>query len=177
MLMRWSVVACLAAACLAVAMVPAWAADLKVGYIDSERIFKEYKGTQSAQQQFDQDVQEWNLQAQNYKKEIERLRLELEGQGPMLSEEKKIEREQGLQTKLNQYDQFVQSIWGPSGLIAQRNEELTRPIIAKIKTVLNKIGADEQYTIIFDAADGNVVYGDQSLDLTDRVLQIVNQGE
>ena len=177
MAVRWSVVACLAAAVLGMAAVPARAADLKIGYIDSERIIKEYKGTQAAQQQFDQDVQEWNTQAKNYKKDIERLRLELEGQGPMLSEEKKNEREQELQSKLTQYDQFVQSIWGPSGLIAQRNEELTRPIIAKIKTVLSKIGADEQYNVIFDAADGNIVYGDQNLDLTDRVLQILNQGE
>jgi len=176
MLKRWSLAVCLAAVLVAAAA-PAQAADLKLGYIDSERIFKEYKGTDSAQRQFDQDVQEWNLQAQNYKKDIERLRLELEGQGPMLSDEKKIEREQELQTKINQYDQFVQSIWGPSGLIAQRNEELTRPIVTKIKTVLNKIGADEQFTVIFDAADGNIVYGSQELDLTDRVLQILNQGE
>ncbi len=176
MLKRWSAAVCLAAICLAAAGA-ASAADLKLGFIDSERIFKEYKGTQAAQQQFDQDVQEWNVQAQNYKKDIERLRVELEGQGPMLSDEKKIEREQELQSKLNQYDQFVQSIWGPSGLIAQRNEELTRPIVAKIKTVLGKIGTDEGYSIIFDAADGNIVYGEPSFDLTDRVLLSLNQGE
>jgi Skp family chaperone for outer membrane proteins len=95
----------------------------------------------------------------------------------MLSEERRVERESELQTKLNQYDQFVQSIWGPSGLIAQRNEELTRPIIAKIKTVLNKIGSDEGFSIIFDAADGNIVFGNEEFDLTDRVLASLNQGE
>lgn len=173
MLTRWSAVVCLSVICLAAGV--AGAADLKLGFIDSERIFKEYKGTQAAQQQFDQDVQEWNVQAQNYKKEIERLRVELEGQGPMLSEEKKIEREQELQSKLTQYDQFVQSIWGTSGLIAQRNEELTRPIVVKIKTVLSKIGVEDGYSIIFDAADGNIVYGEPTFDLTDRVLQSLNQ--
>jgi outer membrane protein len=173
---RW-LIAVLIAGFACAAASPLRAADLKLGYIDSERIFREYKGTQAAQQQFDLDVQEWNQQAQTYKKEIERLRLELEGQGPMLSEERRVERESELQTKLNQYDQFVQSIWGPSGLIAQRNEELTRPIIAKIKTVLNKIGSDEGFSIIFDAADGNIVFGNEEFDLTDRVLASLNQGE
>ena len=32
------------------------------------------------------------------------------------------------------------------------------------------IGNSEGYQLILDAADGNIVYGDKTLDLTDRVL-------
>jgi Skp family chaperone for outer membrane proteins len=43
--------------------------------------------------------------------------------------------------------------------------------------VLNKIGSDEGFSIIFDAADGNIVFGNEEFDLTDRVLASLNQGE
>ena len=43
---------------------PAQAADLKIGYIDSERIFRSYQGTSDAQSKLDQEVTEWEKRAE-----------------------------------------------------------------------------------------------------------------
>ena len=61
--------------------------------------------------------------------------------------------------------------------MARRNEELTRPIIEQMNQVLTRLGEEEGFSIIFDAADGNVVYADRALDLTDRVLEELNAQE
>ncbi len=151
--------------------VPAAGADLKVGFIDTERIFNEYKGVQEAQKQFDQDIQTWKAQATEMKNSVDKLRLELESQRLMLSESKLQEKETELQTKIRDHEAFVQRIWGPGGELEQRNEALTKPIIAKIRQIVDKIGLDENYSIILDAADGNIVFGNKTLDLTDRVLE------
>ena len=80
-----------------------------------------------------------------------------------------------LRQRQQEYERFVQSIWGQEGRAVQRNVELTRPIIEKINEVLARIGEEEDYDIIFDAANGSIAYGRASLDMTERVLEELNK--
>ena len=153
----------------------AQAADLKIGYIDSQRIFRAYKGTSDAQAKLDTEVAEWEKKAEDMRKEIEDLQNELEAQGLLLSEEKKKEKEATLQTKYGEYQQFVTSIWGPQGEAVKRNEELTQPIIEKIDAILKNIAEKENYTFIFDAVSGGLAYAKPTFDLTDQVIEELNK--
>jgi outer membrane protein len=153
----------------------AGAAELKIGFIDSEKIFAEYQATSVAQAEFEADIQQWNQELETRKRELEKMTEDFESQRLILSQQKQQEMEEQLQTKRTELDAFVQEIWGPAGKVAQRNEQLTRPIVEKIREVLNEIGNQEGFSIIFDAIDGNVVYADQALDLTDRVIARLNE--
>lgn len=146
------------------------AAELKVGFIDSDRIFADYRKTQEAQESFNREVQDLSKTAREKKNEIDDLQRKLDQQGPMLSEAKKDEQNQLLQKKISEYEAFVQTNWGPNGRITKLNEEYLKPIIDRVHAIVADIGTDEAFSLILDAADGNVVYGDKSLDLTDRVL-------
>ena len=149
-------------------------AETKLGYINSELVMEQAKEAQAALAGFNRDVEGWNQEAIQRRKELDDLARELAQQAPMLSDEKRQEKEQDHQRKLTEYDQFVQSVWGTGGLVVKRNEEILRPIVAKIQTILAKFGTDEGYDIIFDAADGNILYADQALDLTTRVVEQLN---
>ena len=147
------------------------AADLKIGFIDSERIFSEYAGTQEAQKSFNREVQELTKTAREKKTEIDDLQRKLDAQGPMLSEAKRDEQNQVLQKKIADYDAFVQKNWGPQGSVSRLNEQYLTPIVDRVHKIVTTFGSDEGYSIILDAADGNIIYGDHALDLTDRVLE------
>jgi outer membrane protein len=151
------------------------AADLKIGFIDSERIFAGFQGTTQAQTEFNNDIQQWSAELEQRKQELEKITEEYQSQSLILSEAKRREREEDIQRRRSELDAFVQEIWGPSGKVAQRNEQLTRPIVEKIREVLTEIGRAEGFSIILDATDGNVVYADDALDLTDRVLARLNE--
>ncbi len=148
-----------------------FAADLKIGFIDSERIFSEYAGTQEAQKSFNREVQELTKTAREKKTEIDDLQRKLDSQGPMLSEAKRDEQNQVLQKKIADYDAFVQRNWGPKGSVSQLNEQFLKPIVDRVHKIVTTFGSDEGYSIILDAADGNIIFGDKALDLTDRVLE------
>ncbi|MDZ4805185.1 MAG: OmpH family outer membrane protein [Candidatus Eisenbacteria bacterium] len=153
----------------------ALAADYKIGYIDSERVFREFTGTKSAESEFNQDLEGWVRQFENKKTELAKLEREFEAQKLMLSDARRKEKESELQARYSELEQLQREIWGPTGKAAQRNEQLTKDIITRIREVTMRIALAEGYTFIFDAADGNLVYGDPSLDLTDRVLGELNQ--
>jgi outer membrane protein len=148
--------------------------EIKIGYINSETVMEQSKEAQTALAGFNRDVDGWNQEAIERRKELDDLARELGQQSPMLSDAKRLEKEQDHQRKLTEYDQFVQSVWGPGGLVVKRNEEVLRPIVAKIQTILAKFGADEGYDLIFDAADGNILYADQTLDLSQKVIELLN---
>ena len=161
----------------AAAIAPAFAAELKIGYINSEQILDQSVEAKAAIAGFNRDVDGWNKEATDRRKELDDLAKDLASQSPMLSDEKRREKEQDQQRKLTEYDEFVQSVWGANGLVVKRNEEVLRPVMSKVQTILEDIGSKEGYDIIFDAADGNVLYADRALDLTQRVIDQMNATE
>ena len=149
-------------------------AEIKIGFVSTESILEKSTEAIAALGGFQRDVEGWNQEAQARRKDLDDLTRELGQQSPMLSDEKRREKEQDLQRKLTEYDQFVQSVWGPSGLVVKRNEEVLRPIVAKIQTILEKIGGEEGFDLIFDSSDGNILYADKALDLTQTVIDQLN---
>lgn len=149
-------------------------AEMKLGYINSEAVMEQSKEAQAALAGFNRDVEGWNQEAITRRKELDDLARELAQQAPMLSDDKRREKEQDHQRKLTEYDQFVQSVWGPGGLVVKRNEEVLRPIVAKIQTKLSEIAAERGFDLIFDAADGNILYADQEFDLTAEIVTLLN---
>ena len=152
-------------------------AELNIRFVNSEIILQQYRAVQGVVETFNRDVQGWNDEAQRRKREIEELQRELESQSLMLSNERRQEKDMEYQRRLNEYEQYVQSIWGPEGLVEQRNEELLRPIINKVQTLLAQIAADEGYDFILDAADNNILYADPEHDLTQDIVDLLNSEE
>ncbi len=148
--------------------------ELKLGYINSQSIFKDYQGTKEAQDKFDKEVAKWEQDASTMKKELEDMKAQLDKQSLLLSSEKKKELEEQLKQKYVTYQTFLQEKLGQNGEVLKKNVELTKPIIDKINKIIQKIAADEKYDFIFDEANGGVIYAKKTFDLTERVLKILN---
>jgi outer membrane protein len=170
--MKRTFVAAMAMAALSVPGGPisALAQTVKIGYIDSIKIFAENKETQEAERVYRRDVEQWEAQKQRMEQELMRLGEELTAQSAMLSEEKKAERRLEVQRKSDDYKRFMEETFGDNGLAARRNKELTQPIVDKINRIIEKIAQEQGYSMVFDVANANIVYADKTLDITDLVL-------
>lgn len=146
-------------------------AQARIAYIDSYRIRLEYKEFQDAQEQFNKEVEEWNQQVEQGQQEIEQMEEELSKQALILSEAKRKEREQAIEQKKAEWQRMANEIFGPDGRAEKRNVELTKPLLEKINTALEKVALEEGYDLILDTVNGNVAYGRKELDITDRVLE------
>ncbi len=152
-------------------------AQLKIGYINSDRILREYKEAQDVQKQLDAKNQEWQRQAQQMQQEIQRKQDELESQSLLLSEEKKAEKQAEIQDLFNKLQQFQLEKWGQNGEAFRLQQQLLKPILDKINQVLQRIGKEEGFDYIFDSVAGNIVYASpKQPDLTERVLEELNKG-
>ena len=170
----WTAVLALMLAGSACGTCAAFAASGRIGYIDSATIFLDYKRAQEAQAQFDRQVQNWRNEASEKEKAVNALRTEVRDQAPILSALRRQEKEEALQKAIQEYETFIQDIWGPQGRAAQENERSTREIVDRIRSVVEKMATDKGLDLVLDAAGGMIIYADRSLDLSADVVRELN---
>ncbi len=145
------------------------AADLKVAYINSERILSDYKALAEVQQELDRYKDQWEKEAEKKQRELERLKEEYEVQRLLMSEEKRKELERDGEAKAQALQKFVDEFLSPGGKYAQKNIELSKPIYDEINSLIKNIGEEEDYDFIFDSP--GLLFAKPQYDITDRILE------
>lgn len=149
--------------------------DLKISFIDMERILKEYEGVKEARSELDRIVKEWEDELLKKKKEIDSLKNLYEKEKPSLSEKAKFERERKIKEKEDEYRRFLEEVWGKDGKLKETTRKLIEPHVAKIQKTIEKIAKDMGYDLVIDISKDVVLYSSQKVDITDLVLEELNR--
>ncbi|MBN1983372.1 MAG: OmpH family outer membrane protein [Chitinivibrionales bacterium] len=148
-------------------------AQLKIGYINSERILAEYQGTKAAEEKLKKEYAKWEQEATERQKKMKDMKEQLDKQSLLLSAERKKEMEAELEKEYIDYNKFLQEKFGQQGDAAKKNDELLKPIVERINKILDKLAKDENYDFIFDTR-GGLVYGKKQYEVSDKVIQALN---
>ncbi|RMD93211.1 MAG: OmpH family outer membrane protein [Calditrichaeota bacterium] len=153
------------------------AAQLKIGYINSQKILDTYKEALDVKKQLQELNAKWEKEARDMEQEIKELQDQLESQSLLLSEERKKQKQEEIQNLYTKYQQFLKEKWGPQGEAARKEAELIKPVYDKINAAIKKIGDAEGFNYIFDVVAGSILYASEDQpDLTDRLLEELNKG-
>ena len=152
-------------------------AQIKLGYIDSQKILAKYQEAIDAQNQLEQIRNQYQAEYEAKVREYQALAQEIESQSLLLSEEKKKEKLRELQQKATEIDKYKFEKLNPEGgEFYKKNQELFQPIIKKINDIITRIGAEEEYDMVFDASSGALLHALPKYDLTERILEELNKG-
>jgi len=163
------IVMVLALCMLLAAAVPA-SAEIKIGYIDTVKIFANFKETIEAEEVYKKEVEAWKKQAEEMEAELARMREDIQSQSLMLSAEKLEEKRLVFDQRMKEYQTYMQDIFGETGEAARRNKELTEPIVEKINGIIEKVAEEEGFTLVLDSSQGVIVYADKEIDITDMII-------
>lgn len=152
-----------------------FAQQLKVAYVDVQRLKAEYKEYVKALDEFNKLMAVWQAKADSMQVEMQEMTDRLEKQNLLLSEQAKNEIREQLLVKQNEYQLFVNQVMGPEGEAAQREYELSKPLIDKINTAIRLIALRENYAYVLDSTAGSVLYAKDELDITNKVLAELNK--
>jgi len=151
-------------------------AQLKVGYVNSQQVMEKFKDALDVRKQLAEFNTQWEGEARDMQKQIQKLQEELESQSLLLSDQRKQEKVQQIQTLGQQYQLFLQTKWGQQGEGVKKEVELLQPVYEKINAAIKKIGQAEGYQYIFDVVAGNILYAsDDQPDLTEKLLLELNK--
>jgi outer membrane protein len=161
-------------AILAVMLVPvcAAAAEQRVAFVNASVIFEQYSAAREAEETYGRELEELNRQVTEMETELRALADTLEARKFLFSEARLKEKRSELETKQQEYLRFRQDAEAKA---AKRNDELTRPLIEAIEMAAKQVAEKEGFDLVLDAGQGIVVYSKPDLDLTDKVLQTLEE--
>jgi outer membrane protein len=161
---------------LLVGLLPAAAAaDTKpLAIVDSNRIVQEYDAARDAQEQYQKFLQDLQKEIEDKERALQKMAEEIESQKMLLSEEK-------LATKMQEFDNLKADYFDFRNQVDSRAEQEYKakigPIIDQVRTIAERLGKEEGYGVILDSAALTILYFDNSVDLTDKVLAALMRGQ
>jgi outer membrane protein len=148
----------------------AFAADLKLGSVDIQKVLVLSDAGKDAKEQLSQRAGKYEGEKSSREEDLKKLKTELEKQSVLLSEAKRSEKEKDYQQKLKEYQRFLKDAQDD---LQAKNDELTNRIVEEVVKSTQDYGRKNGYSFIFVKNDG-MVYMDEKSDLTDEILKMVN---
>ena len=148
-----------------------YAESAKLAYIDTDKIMMTSQLTQEAQTILMNEKQNWEQEIVDLDTDLEKLYTDYESRQMILTESSKKEAEDKIIELRNIRMAKVEEIFGENGKFIQKQAELMEPILNKLKNVIEKVAVENNYSMIFDAAPGGLLYAKPSLDITDMIIE------
>lgn len=142
------------------------AAD-KLGYVDLSRAFSEYKKTKDYDKALGDKQNAYTTERDKKVNDIKQLQDKLN----LLSEKEKEAKKGDLESKikdLQEFDRVQQTD------LRKEQDEKMKEILKDIEEAVKQYAQSEGYTLIFN--DRVLVYQTKSMDITDKVIDILNKG-
>jgi|APTNR8051073442_1049403.scaffolds.fasta_scaffold02402_7 outer membrane protein len=94
----------------------------------------------------------------------------------MMTQDQQLATEQELQALNQTVLQFQQAKFGQQGELQMKRLELLQPLRNKIKDAIDKVSAAEKLNLVLDSSTESVLFADDALDITFKVLDMLKRG-
>jgi outer membrane protein len=145
----------------------AQAADLKIGFIDADRINRESVPAERATKKLEKEFAPREQELRKLEQQIKGLQAQLEKDGLTMSETDRRNREMELGRQSREFQRLQREF--REDLNLRRNEELAA-LFERANKVIRQIAESEKYDLILQEA----VYRSPRIDITDKVLKALS---
>ena len=143
-------------------------AQLKIGYILSERIRTEYEEFQEAESQLQLEYRKVQFEFDKMVLKMDSLKQDYEVKRLMA-----LDKGVSIRQEIEQMERHIQNYQaekiGPQGELMRKQAQLEYEILGKVKKAVDKVAIDGGYDYIIDASVG-LLYFKSKFDITDDVL-------
>jgi outer membrane protein len=146
------------------------AADIKIGFIDAERINRESTPADQASKRLEKEFQPRVQELQRNEAQVKAMQAQLEKDALTLSENDRRKREQDLSRQIVDLQRKQREY--TEDLNLRRNQELAG-LLERANKIIRQIAESEKYDLILQEA----VYRSPRVDITDRVLKALADGK
>ena len=152
------------AAALALSSLAAQAAELKIGFIDADRINRESVPAERATKKLEKEFAPREQDLRKLEQQIKSLQGHLEKDGLTMSESERRTKEQELGRQTREFQRMQREF--REDLNLRRNEELAA-LFERANKVIRQIAEAEKFDLILQEA----VYRSPRIDITEKVLK------
>ncbi len=144
------------------------AQESKIGFVSTERIFREAAPAKAAQSKIEQEFSRRDKELQDLAARLKGMSEKLDKDAAVLSDSDRVRRQRDLADLDKDFQRKQREF--REDLNQRRNEELAT-VLEKTNKVIKQIAEAEKYDIVFQEA----VYASPRIDITDKVLKALNK--
>jgi outer membrane protein len=153
-------------ASLAVAM-PAFAEDFRIGFVNTDRVFREANSAKAAQVKLEQEFSKREKDLNELGNTLKGLSDKFDREAPTLSEAQRQQRQKQLIDQDREFQRKRREF--QEDLTARKNEELQQ-VLERANRVVKQVAEQEKYDLVLQEA----VYINPKHDITDKVIKALN---
>jgi outer membrane protein len=161
--------------CLAGSLIPAaaQAEDVRIAFVDLRKAVFSSREGKAAQEEFTKLEAAKLEELRPMRDELERLQEELEKQKFLITEDALAERQLEIMKRRRDLERDIRAAEDELQLEQVR---LLQPIQKKVAQVVEQLGKEKGFTMIVDKNTRGFLFTDQSLEVTEMVVQKLNSG-
>ena len=145
-------------------------ADVKIGYVDSNEIMNNFDEVRQVQADLEKEQRRLESEFNELVFGLDSLKQDYDRQRLLMSDTRRNEKENEIANKEKVVQKFQLDKFGPEGEIYRIQNELLKPVLAKIDAAIQKVGSERGYDFILDAMSGALLYALDSHNLTEDVM-------
>lgn len=155
------------AAALGLATMTAVAQDFRVGFVNTDRIFREANLAKTAQTKLEQEFSRREKEMQTLASQLKSASEKFEREAPTLAESQRVLRQRQLVEQDRDFQRKQREF--QEDLNLRKNEEL-QGVLERANRVIKQVAEAEKYDLVIQEA----VYINPKHDITDKVLSSLN---
>ncbi|MCZ7557408.1 MAG: OmpH family outer membrane protein [Bacteroidia bacterium] len=168
-----------AAVCLLLLSSAALSQNLKIGYVDSQKIFEGLPEAQAAQKQLDARLQLWQDTLETMSRAFQSDFEAYQAQQGTMSAAAKEQRQQELLRQQQTVTEYQKAKFGQGGEATRLRLEVLNPLQKKVLDAIELVAKEEKINFMFDKLEDAalLLYADSKFDYTFKVLDRLKRGD
>ena len=162
---------CGASICLGGLLVsaPVQAQEFRIGFVSTDRIFKEASTAKAAQVKLEQEFSKREKELVDLGTTLKTMADKFEREAPTLPEAQRVSRQKQLVEQDRDFQRKRREF--QEDLNSRKNEELQQ-VLERANKVVKQVAETEKYDLVLQEA----VYVNPKHDITDKVIKVLNSG-
>ena len=145
-------------------------ANIKIEYVDSNEIMNNFDEVRQVQADLEKEQRRLESEFNELVYSLDSLKQDFDRQRLLMSDTRRNEKENEIVNKEKSVQKFQLDKFGPEGEIYRVQNQLLKPVLAKIDAAIQKVGSERGYDFILDAMSGALLYALDSHNLTEDVM-------
>ena len=147
--------------------------EVRIATVDMQRALQTVKDGMKARSELESAFNKKKGELQKEEAELKQMHEELKKQSMVLSEKAMVKKQSEMQERVMK---FQEKTARSQAEIQQKEQELTAPIIDRLRKLIGKAAQDKGYTMVLERNENNVLFSLDEHDMTESVIELYNKG-
>lgn len=148
------------------------AEDFKLAVVDMQKALQTVDAGKKAKAQLEKEFNSKKKDLQAEEATLKKMIEEFKKQQLVMSDDARMKKQQEIQERGMKFQELTQR---SQSEIAQKEAELTQPLIKKLREIISETAKKKNFTVILERNENTVLYFQEKDDITDEVIAQFNQ--